>query len=93
MKLWNRKHTQPAPVAAPSVEAFIAGVKTFIADLEDRDLLAVDAIGTTGEMPFTPDQWAAYPLNPYRLERRAYFGGPSPLDLPNDLPTSRRSAA
>ncbi|WP_329126078.1 hypothetical protein [Streptomyces sp. NBC_01353] len=86
MKFWNRKNTKPAPAPEAVATAVIAGMRAFIADLEDGELLAVDAIGPTGEMPFTPGQWAAYPLNPYRLERRDYFGGPSPADLPDNIP-------
>lgn len=60
-----------------------AGLTTFAADLVAGDRLALDMAGPDGEMPFTGEDWAAYPTDQYRLDRLAHFGGPSPLDLPN----------
>ncbi|MFB7359588.1 hypothetical protein [Streptomyces gardneri] len=77
-------HPEPATVAAahPEPATVAAGMAVFVADLLAGDRLALDLAGPIGEMPFTAQQWAAYPNDPYRLERREYFGGPSPLPLP-----------
>jgi hypothetical protein len=82
MKLFTRK-PKPAPPAV-SPEDVAAGLMTAAAALIAKDYLAIEMIGPLGEMPFTPEQWAAYPKDPERLARLAHFGGPSPLDLPDE---------
>ncbi|MFE7510162.1 hypothetical protein ACFU8I_02875 [Streptomyces sp. NPDC057540] len=82
MKLFTRK---PKPdTATVSTQSVATGLMTFAADLLAGDYLAVESAGPLGEMPFTAEQWAAYPKDPERLARLAYFGGPSPLDLPDE---------
>lgn len=80
------KRTTTAPVHPAPVDV-AAGMSVFIADLLAGDRLALDWAGPTGEMPFTAEQWAAYPTDPYRLDRIAHFGGPSPLQLPDQART------
>lgn len=82
MKLFARK-PKPAPTTVPA-QAIATGLMTFAADLLAEDYLAVEAAGPLGELPFTAEQWAAYPKDPERLARLAHFGGPSPLDLPDE---------
>jgi len=81
MPLFTRK-PKPAPTVV-SAQDVATGLMTFAADLLAGDYLAVETVGPLGEMPFTAEQWAAYPKDPERLARLAHFGGPSPLDLPN----------
>ncbi|MEU2236158.1 hypothetical protein [Streptomyces vietnamensis] len=70
MRLFTRK-PKPAPTAV-SPQDVAAGLMVFAADLIAGDYLAVESVGPLGEMPFTPEQWAAYPQDP---ERRARLGG------------------
>lgn len=82
MSLFTRKpKTIPTTVSAQDVAA---GLMTFAADLLAADYLAVETAGPLGELPFTVEQWAAYPKDPERLARLAYFKGPSPLNLPDE---------
>jgi hypothetical protein len=83
MKLFTRK---PKPTPTPvSAQDAIVGMATFVADRTAGDFLAVEMLGPLGELPFTAEQWAAYPTDPERLARIAHFGGPSPLDLPDEV--------
>ena len=77
-----RRMNQPAKPATSLIDV-AAGMTAFVADLLAGDRLAVDMAGPDGEMPFTGEEWAAYPADQYRLDRIQHFGGPSPLDLPD----------
>ena len=81
MPFFRTRKPKPTP-PVPSVEAFVAGMAVYITDLLAGDRLAVDMAGPLGELPADAAEWAAYPTSPYRLERIAHFGGPSPADLP-----------
>ncbi|MFB7605260.1 hypothetical protein [Streptomyces gardneri] len=82
MRLFTRK-PKPAPIAVTPEDA-IVGMATLIADHAAGDHLAVEMLGPLGELPFTVEDWAAYPTDPERLARIAYFGGSSPFDLPDE---------
>lgn len=82
MRLFTRKPKSTPPTVTPQDVA--TGLMVFAADLLAEDYLATETAGPLGEMPFTVEQWAAYPTDPERLARLAYFGGPSPLDLPDE---------
>lgn len=71
---------QPAPVDPASVAA---GLRAFAADLDAGDSFALDCIGPRGEMPSTPEEWAAYPTWMARRVRIAYFGKPGPGEIPS----------
>ncbi|MFF6844735.1 hypothetical protein ACFY8X_39095 [Streptomyces tanashiensis] len=81
MGLFTRKPKRTAPVH-PAPVTVAAGMAVFVADVLAGDRLALDLVGPLGGLPFTAEQWAAYPTDPSRLERLAYFDGPSPLPLP-----------
>lgn len=73
---------QPTPVDPAAVAA---GLRTFAADLEAGDTFALDCIGPRGELPHTPEGWAAYPTWSIRRVRIAHFGKPGPGEIPADV--------
>ncbi|MFB7398274.1 hypothetical protein [Streptomyces sp. NPDC056191] len=81
MRLFTRSPKPTTPIHPAPVDV-AAGMAVFVADVLAGDRLALDQVGPLGELPFTAEQWAAYPTDPNRLARREYFGGPSPLPLP-----------
>jgi hypothetical protein len=91
MSFFRTRKPKSAP-QQPSREAVAAGLTTFAADLLAGDLLAVDSIGPLGEMPMDAREWAAYPTDPYRMERLAHFGGPSADELPDTAAATENAA-
>lgn len=84
MRLFNR--TKRTVTGRPSHGAVVAGLSTFIADLMARDYQAIGIASGHIPMPATPVDWARYPKDPTRVERRNYFGGPSQEPLPQQRP-------
>ncbi|MFI6856519.1 hypothetical protein [Streptomyces sp. NPDC050416] len=76
-----RRTPQPQPPAVDPA-AFAAGLRAFADDVEAGDSFALDCIGPRGELPHTPEGWAAYPTWMIRRVRIAYFGQPSPGEIP-----------
>jgi len=70
VKLFRRP---PKPAPKPVDPAAVAvGLRAYAADLEAGLPLAVElATHPYGEMPVDGRAWAAYPADPYRLERLA----------------------
>lgn len=53
----------PQPQSEPVDQAaVIAGLRTFADDVEAGNSFALDCISDRGELPVTPEEWAAYPM-------------------------------
>jgi hypothetical protein len=79
-----RKTPNPPPRAIDPA-TFAAGLRAFANDIDAGDSFALDCIGPRGELPSTPEEWAAYPAWSVRRVRIAYFGQPGPGEIPSDV--------
>jgi hypothetical protein len=77
-----RQAPQPKTIDPATVAA---GLRAFADDLTAGDTFALEALTDHGELPFTADEWAAYPTCYIRRVRIAYLGKTGPGDVPDHV--------